>query len=62
MGFLKYKRGVLNCICHLNFPVEDVFREPGLLDIILKIKESLKYKQGILYFISRLNFPVEDVF
>ena len=62
MGFLKYKTGVLNCSCNLNLPAEDVFRAPGLLDIIFRMTGSLEFNPAILYFSSQINFPEEAVY
>ena len=52
-GSLKYKLGILNFIFQLEFPEEDVFWAPGLLNIILEMTGSLKYKPGILNFSSK---------
>ena len=59
---LKYKPGILYFSSQLNFPEEDVFYAPGLLDIILKMTGSLKYNPDILYFSSQLKFPEKSVY
>ena len=37
MGSQKYTPGILYFSSQLNFPEEDVFYAPGLLDIIIKM-------------------------
>ena len=59
---LKYELGILIFSSQLKFPEEDVFKAPGILNIIFKMTGSLKYELGILIFSSQLKFPEEDVF
>ena len=61
-GSPKYKPRILYSSSHFNFPEEDVFQAPGLLNVVIKITGSLNYKPGIFYFSSQLNFYGEDVF
>ena len=61
-GSLTNTPGNLYFSSQLNFPEEDVFYAPGLLDIIFKMTGSLKYTPGTLYFSSQLQFPEEGVF
>ena len=56
-GSLIYKPVILNFSFQLKFPEEDIFKAPGLLDIIFVMTGSLKYKLGILAFSSQLKFP-----
>ena len=55
-GSLKYKPCTLDFSSHLKFPEKDVFKAPGLLDIILKMTDSLKYTPGILNFSFQFKF------
>ena len=61
-GSLKYELGILNFSSQLQFPEQDVFYAPGLLNIIFKMTGSVKNEQGIRIFSSQLKFPEEDVF
>ena len=61
-GYLKYKPGILNFSSQLEFPEEDVFQAPGLLDVIFRMTGAIKYNLGILSFSSQLKFHEEGVF
>ena len=61
-GCLKYTPAILNFSSQLKFPLEDVFQELGILNIISKMTGSLKYNPGILSLSSQIKFPEEDVF
>ena len=61
-GPLIYHSDILNFCSQLKFPEEDVFKAPGILNIIFKMTGSVKNEQGIWIFGSQLKFPEEDVF
>ena len=61
-GSLKFRPGIFYLSTQLKYPENDIFKAPGILEIIFQMMGFLKYKPGNLNCICHLNFPEVDFF